>query len=151
MKKWIKLSVVCLVIISTSFIGLSYAKQVWFGDLRDYYPFGLYIEARKLDYEPVNYTVIEDDVYIEQAIASGNLTWVQTDNPNSTYVSQGFPEFIFWVQEESYYFLDKTHIDGMPESWKYLPPPLEVVKLQVIPWGFFLAVVGITHRKRNSK
>jgi hypothetical protein len=152
MKKWIKLGVVCLLITSTALISLSYAKQVWFGDLRDYYPFGLYIQTRKLDYAPVNYTIIENDTYIEQAIASGNLTWVQADNLNSTFVSQGFPEVILWVPEGNYYRLDHIHLDGTPESWKFLPPPPEAAQLLTIPWFIFAVVCVVASRtqKKNS-
>lgn len=150
MKKWIKLGVVFLVVTSAALISLSCAERVWYDDLRDYYPFGLYIKARKLTYVPINYTIIENDIYIEQAITSGNLTWVQQDDWNSTFVSKGFPKVILWVPEESYYRLDKIYKDGIPESWKYLPTPLKVTQLLSIPWAVFLAILSVTHLKRRG-
>lgn len=149
MKKWIKLGAVCLVIISAAFVGLSYAEHhVWYGDLRDYYPFGLYIQTSKLDYVPVSYAVIENDTYIEQAIANGNRTWVQQDDWNSTFVSQGCPEVILWVPDGNYYRASRTYIDGYP--WWSVPPPLEAAQLLTIPWLVFGVVCVAWTRKKKD-
>jgi len=139
MKKWFKISFLLLATFSVVLMGLSYASQVWYGDLRDYYPYGLEVKAERLTATPSTYTVLSNDTYIEQAITNGNWTWV--NQSNSTFVNEGLPENILWTKNGNYYHILQRFSDGIPESWKLLPKPTTTAGLLAIPWTIFVASI----------
>jgi hypothetical protein len=154
MAPWFKISLVLMTAFSVAFFGISYASEreraaeVKYGDLRDYYPFGLYISAVRLEEEPPNFTVLTNDTYVQQAIESGNSTWVQEDDPESEFVNKGMPEIILW-KDGNYYFISQLFTDGIPPSWIHPPYLKQTAQLLLIPWTVFL-IVGIIQEIRSS-
>jgi len=149
MNKWFNISLISLTIVTVLLIGLSYASQVWYGDLRDYYPYGLEVRAERLATAPSTYKVLQNDSYIEQAITNGNWTWVQQDDSSSEFMGQGMPEFILWLPNGNYYFIHQRFSDGIPESWKLLPKPTTTAALLTIPWTILLASIGIQWKRKQ--
>jgi len=154
---WLKISFLSLIIFTIVFITsywcarhVWYASRVWYGDLRDYYPYGLYVKAEKLEDKPLSYTVLTNDTYIQKAITSGNLTWVQEDDRNSSFVNARFPDYILWLPNGNYYLIHQIHGDGIPESWNYPIPTITAAELLLIPWIGWLIVVGIQKQMKKN-
>ena len=172
MKRWIKIAMLVLAGLSVFLISISYAEHAkyvsTYEDLRDYYPFGLWIKAYRLTEQPKTWVELENDTYIAQAIkGEQNLTfvpinpeynwtkrwieegwvWVQEDDPNSEFMKKGHPDYIFWVPDGNYYFIDHRWIDGYPEHFKYLPPPSETAAFLSVPWIILTGIIIREHRK----
>jgi hypothetical protein len=156
--KWLRIGFIVLAVLSAVLIGLSWAEQiseeVWYGDLRDYYPFGLYIGAKQLSVQPDHWIPLANDTYVQEAINKAALgleevwTWVQQDNYTSEFVNAGFPEYVLWLPNDSYYFIHKRYIDGIPEKYNSLPPPTTTASLLSIPWILFAGMVIVREKKR---
>jgi len=128
----------CVLVAATVISASLYAVRatVLYGDIRDYYPFGLWIGVHKLEGIPSEYTEIENDTYIETAIQNGNETWVHQQQ--SEYVSKGLPDVILY--KGNYYRVSCAWLDGMPESFKYLPRPTDTASILAVAW----IVLGLT-------
>jgi hypothetical protein len=152
------------------------AAEVKYGDLRDDYPSGLYITAVKLEGGPPNFganftdigleraiqrwtkhqlekgeptfKVLANDTYVQEAVESGNETWVQQDDSKSEFMNKGKPEIILW-KDGNYYFIVQVYYDYVPKSWIHPPSPTETAQLLLIPWTIFL-IVGIIQKIRSS-
>jgi len=166
--KWLRIGFIVLAILSAVLIGLSWAEQiseeVWYGDLRDYYPFGLCIAAKQLSVQPDHWIPLTNDTYVQEAVDKAALdfeedptawgidhrvwTWVQQDNYTSEFVNAGFPEYILWLPNDSYYFIHKRYVDGIPEKYNSLPPPTTTATLLSIPWILFAGMVIVREKKR---
>jgi len=132
MKKFLKIAFCVLAVFTLIFIGLSVAKVMFYGDIRDYYPYGLWVTARKLETIPDSYVEIENDTYIAQAITTGNQTWVHEQQ--SEFVNKGLPQNILWLQDGNYYEIHCIFVDGTPESWKNLPSPVQTIGILGVGW-----------------
>lgn len=110
-----------LLAVSIFLVGLTYARQRY-GDMRDAYPYGLYIGAQKIDAIPSplpersSFANITYDPYVEEAIRTGNETWVQEDDPNSEYIEKGRPDYIKWLPDNNYYHISQADLLG-PTEW----------------------------------
>ncbi len=154
-----------MALLSVLLIGLSWAEQVWYGDLRDYRPFGLYIEAEQLSVKPDSWSTLANDAYIQEAIDKAALgleedptawgidtsvwTWVQADDYDSEFVNAEFPQYILWLPNVNYYFIHQRHLDGIPEKYNSLPPPTTTASFLSIPWMLFAGMVIIHEKKRT--
>jgi len=166
--KWLRIGFIVLVVLSAVLIGLSWAEQiseeVWYGDLRDIYPLGLWIEAKQLNVQPDHWIPLANDTYVQEAINKAAMgleedphasvkdtrvwTWVQEDDYTSEFVNAGFPEYILWLPNDSYYLIHQRHVDGIPEKYNSLPPPTTTATLLSIPWILFAGMVIVREKKR---
>lgn len=174
MKRWIKIATLALGLLTVSLLSISYAEHANYeppyGDLRDYYPLGTWVKARKLTEQPKTWVELENDTYIAQAIkGEQNLTftpinteydwtknlieegwvWFKEDDPNSEFRKKGKPLYILWIPNGNYYKLDMDHVDGIPEYMKNLPPPSETAAFLSIPWVILIGIGIKDHKSRD--
>jgi len=122
-----------------------YGHYRHYGDFRDYYPCGLWVTAHKLDTPPADeYVELEGDPYIESAIATGNLTWVNEEDSPFVAKTSGGINYIKWLPDGNYYYIDGLYLDGFPDNpWKILGPQrvaMSVFAGLAVAWVSFIFV-----------
>jgi len=159
MKKWLKILFGLLVIASIVSLSVTFYVQAQtptfqlFGDIRDYFPFGLWIKVFEvnttLNIAPDEVVKVYNDTTIASAIASINESrrwewvpeWMKPKlSPYSIeYINDGwvwykqdspgewtkvmYTNYFLWVPDGKYYSIEGIYTDGIP--WWYYPPKTE--------------------------